>query len=44
MPGVNMVEGKDAVARGAGITRLGSDFRWPGGRHVAIEFNVAFEA
>ena len=44
MPGVNMVEGKDAVARGAGITRLGSDFRWPGGRHVAIVFNVAFEA
>ena len=33
----------DAVARGARITRLGSDFRWPGGRHVALAFDVAFE-
>jgi hypothetical protein len=39
-----MVDGRDAVARGATITRLGSDFRWPGGRHVAIVFNIAFEA
>jgi peptidoglycan/xylan/chitin deacetylase (PgdA/CDA1 family) len=41
---VQMVDGKDAVARDARVTRLGSDFRWPGGRHVAIVFNVAFEA
>src|SRR5580658_9443767 len=39
-----MVEGMDAVAREARVTRLGSDFRWPGGRHVAVVFNVAFEA
>src|ERR1700719_2629391 len=39
-----MVDGRDAVARGATITRLGSEFRWPGGRHVAIVFNIAFEA
>jgi Polysaccharide deacetylase len=39
-----MTDGPDAVARGARITRLGSDFRWPGGRHVAVVFNVAFEA
>jgi Polysaccharide deacetylase len=39
-----MVDGNDAVARDARITRLGSDFRWPGGRHVAIVFNIAFEA
>ena len=39
-----MVDAKDAVAREARITRLGSDFRWPGGRHVAIVLNVAFEA
>jgi len=35
-----MVDAKDAVARDARITRLGSDFRWPGGRHVAIVLNV----
>jgi len=39
-----MVDGKDAVARDARITRLGPEFRWPGGRHVAVVFNVAFEA
>jgi len=39
-----MTDGPDAVARDARITRLGSDFRWPGGRHVAVVFNVAFEA
>jgi peptidoglycan/xylan/chitin deacetylase (PgdA/CDA1 family) len=42
--GETMAEGKDAVARDARITRLGSDFRWPGGRYVAVVFNVAFEA
>jgi peptidoglycan/xylan/chitin deacetylase (PgdA/CDA1 family) len=39
-----MVDGKDAVARDARITRLGPEFRWPGGRHVAVVFNIAFEA
>jgi hypothetical protein len=39
-----MVDGKDAVAGDARITRLGSEFRWPGGRHVAVVFNIAFEA
>jgi peptidoglycan/xylan/chitin deacetylase (PgdA/CDA1 family) len=33
----------DAVARGAKVRRLPRDFRWPGGRHVAVVFNVAFE-
>jgi peptidoglycan/xylan/chitin deacetylase (PgdA/CDA1 family) len=33
----------DVVARGARVTRLARDFRWPGGRHVAVVFNVAFE-
>src|ERR1700680_3711825 len=44
MPGGKMVDGKDAVARDARITRLGPEFRWPGGRHVAVVFNIAFEA
>jgi peptidoglycan/xylan/chitin deacetylase (PgdA/CDA1 family) len=35
---------QDAVARDARITRLGRDFRWPGGRTVAVVFNVAYEA
>jgi peptidoglycan/xylan/chitin deacetylase (PgdA/CDA1 family) len=33
----------DVVARGAKISRLPPDYRWPGGRHVAVVFNVAFE-
>jgi peptidoglycan/xylan/chitin deacetylase (PgdA/CDA1 family) len=33
----------DVVARGARIKRLDRNFRWPGGRHVAVVFNVAFE-
>ncbi|HEY2137775.1 MAG TPA: polysaccharide deacetylase family protein [Xanthobacteraceae bacterium] len=35
---------RDAVARDARMIRLGSDFRWPGGRLVAVVFNVAYEA
>jgi len=35
---------QDFVARGARARRLGADFRWPGGRHVAVVFNLAFEA
>jgi peptidoglycan/xylan/chitin deacetylase (PgdA/CDA1 family) len=35
---------QDAVARDARVIRLGSDFRWPGGRLVAVIFNVAYEA
>jgi len=34
----------DAVARGARVTRLGADFRWPGRRLVAVVLNVAYEA
>jgi peptidoglycan/xylan/chitin deacetylase (PgdA/CDA1 family) len=34
----------DNVARGARAVRLARDFRWPGGRHVAVVFNVAYEA
>jgi len=26
------------------ITRLPDDFRWPGGRHLAVIFNIAYEA
>lgn len=33
----------DLIARGARVKRLGPDFRWPGGRHVAVVFNVALE-
>jgi peptidoglycan/xylan/chitin deacetylase (PgdA/CDA1 family) len=38
-----MEPGVDAVARGAKVVRLDEAFRWPGGRHVAVVFNVAFE-
>jgi peptidoglycan/xylan/chitin deacetylase (PgdA/CDA1 family) len=34
----------DPVSRGARIQRLGPGFRWPGGRHIAVVFNVAYEA
>jgi peptidoglycan/xylan/chitin deacetylase (PgdA/CDA1 family) len=33
----------DAVARGARVLRLDRKFRWPGGRHVAVVLNVAYE-
>jgi len=33
----------DVVAHGARVLRLGRDFRWPGGRNVAVVFNLAFE-
>jgi len=35
---------QDAVARDARVIRLAPDFRWPGGRLVAVVFNVAYEA
>jgi peptidoglycan/xylan/chitin deacetylase (PgdA/CDA1 family) len=35
---------QDLVAKGATVTRLGKDFRWPRDRRIAIFFNVAFEA
>jgi len=38
-----MTDGLDAVAQGARAVRLDRQFRWPGGRHVAVVFNVAFE-
>lgn len=33
----------DAVSHGARVRRLGVDFRWPGGRKVAVVFDIAFE-
>ena len=34
----------EAGVRGARVTRLGADFRWPGRRLVAVVLNVAYEA
>ena len=34
---------RDAVARGARVRRLDRSFRWPGGRNVAVVFNIAYE-
>ena len=39
-----MTDADDQVARGASVKRLGSGFRWPEGRHVAVVINVAYEA
>jgi peptidoglycan/xylan/chitin deacetylase (PgdA/CDA1 family) len=39
-----MQDGQDALARGARVVRLDRHFRWPGGRHVAVVLNVAYEA
>jgi peptidoglycan/xylan/chitin deacetylase (PgdA/CDA1 family) len=33
----------DAVARGGRVQRLDRKFLWPGGRHVAVVLNVAYE-
>src|SRR5579872_370526 len=33
----------DPVARGARVLRLDRTFRWPGGQHVAVIFNLAYE-
>jgi peptidoglycan/xylan/chitin deacetylase (PgdA/CDA1 family) len=38
-----MTDVKDIVAEGARVRRLGPDFRWPGGKKVAVVFNIAFE-
>jgi peptidoglycan/xylan/chitin deacetylase (PgdA/CDA1 family) len=38
-----MQNGQDALARGARAVRLDRKFRWPGGRHVAVVLNVAYE-
>ena len=38
-----MLDELDPVARGARVHRLDAGFRWPGGRHVAVVFNVAYE-
>jgi len=35
---------RDVVAKGATVTRLDKGFRWPGGKRIALFFNVAFEA
>ncbi|TCT00583.1 polysaccharide deacetylase family protein [Aquabacter spiritensis] len=34
----------DAASSFPRITKPGRDFRWPGGRHVAVVFNLAYEA
>jgi peptidoglycan/xylan/chitin deacetylase (PgdA/CDA1 family) len=34
---------RDGVAHGARVRRLDRAFRWPGGRSLAVVFNVAFE-
>jgi peptidoglycan/xylan/chitin deacetylase (PgdA/CDA1 family) len=34
----------DQIARGARVQRLDGRFRWPGGRHVVVVVNVAYEA
>lgn len=34
---------KDAVSNGAKIRRLPNSFSWPGGRKVAVVFDIAFE-
>jgi len=39
-----MSDVSDQVARGARVHRLDGRFRWPGGRHVAVIVNVAYEA
>ena len=39
-----MLDELDPVARGARVQRLDAGFRWPGGRHVAVVFNLAYEA
>ncbi len=38
-----MQNGQDAIARAARVVRLDRTFRWPGGRHVAVVLNVAYE-
>ena len=38
-----MANDTDTVARGARVVRLDRKFRWPGGRHVAVVLNVAYE-
>lgn len=39
-----MSEELDQVARNARVQRLDARFRWPGGRHIAVVFNIAYEA
>jgi peptidoglycan/xylan/chitin deacetylase (PgdA/CDA1 family) len=39
-----MLDEVGPVSRNTRIQRLDEGFRWPGGRHVALVFNVAYEA
>jgi peptidoglycan/xylan/chitin deacetylase (PgdA/CDA1 family) len=39
-----MTQERDLIAKGAVLTRLDKNFRWPGGERIAIFFQVAFEA
>ena len=44
MTGVrDVVDARDVVAEEARVHRLGSDFRWPGDKKVAVVINIAFE-
>lgn len=38
-----MAEERDTVAQGATIQRVRKDFLWPGGKRVAVIFNIAYE-
>ena len=38
-----MAQECDVVALGATVQRLGKDFVWPGGKRVAVIFNIAYE-
>jgi peptidoglycan/xylan/chitin deacetylase (PgdA/CDA1 family) len=38
-----MAEERDVVAEGATIQRVRKDFLWPGGKRVAVIFNIAYE-
>jgi peptidoglycan/xylan/chitin deacetylase (PgdA/CDA1 family) len=41
--GEAVTQEQDIVAQGATVRRLGPDFSWPGGRKVAVVFNLAYE-
>jgi len=42
--GHSVKQERDLIAKGAVLTRLDKNFRWPGGARIAIFFNIAFEA
>ena len=38
-----MAQERDAVALGATVQRISKDFVWPGGKRIAVIFNIAYE-